>query len=131
MTGSLAPTPRHDQRPYSRRSRDAFARTASDRSPTPDQLTRTIERDHPPRRSEAGLTRSALKSSDLLRDAQAAPSRRWTNGPIQQRYRPVRPPCADTTWTPLATAGALQHPPSRALLGRVERGGVTSREEGL
>ena len=41
----------------------------------------------PPRRARPG---SALTSSDLLRDAQAAPSPRWTDGPIQQRYRPVR-----------------------------------------
>src|SRR5687768_5186792 len=67
------------------------------------------------------MPRSALKSSDLLRDAQAAPSPRWTNGPIQQRYRPVRPPCEDTTWTPLATAGALQHPPRPWLIRRLEQ----------
>ena len=59
------------------------------------------------------LPRSALKNSALLRDAQAAPSRRWPPPPIQPRYRRRRPPCEDTTWPPLATGGVLQHPPRR------------------
>jgi len=53
---------------------------------------------------------SALKTSALLRDAQAAPSLRWPP-PIQPRYRRWHPPCDGTTWPPLATGGALQHPP--------------------
>ncbi|GAA1258843.1 YqjF family protein [Pseudonocardia aurantiaca] len=36
----------------------------------------------------APVLRSALNNSALLRDAQAGTSRRWTVGPIQQRYRP-------------------------------------------
>jgi hypothetical protein len=50
---------------------------------------------------------SALNNSGLLRDAQAAPSPRWTIEPAQQRYRP------DTTWTPLAAAGVVQDTPRR------------------
>src|SRR6185312_2474644 len=60
----------------------------------------------------SGKGRSALEDSALLRDAQAAPSRRWPPPPIQPRYRRRRPPCDDTTWPPLATGGVLQHPPT-------------------
>jgi uncharacterized protein YecE (DUF72 family) len=75
------------------------------------QDPRPLRRDRPRR-----AARSALKSSGLLRGAQPAPSRRCADAPIQQRYRRIRAPCEVTTWTPLATAGAFQHPP-RSVLG--------------
>src|SRR4029453_11477204 len=53
----------------------------------------------------------ALKPSALLRDAQAAPSRRWPPPPIQPRYRWWHPPSDGTTWPPPPTGGCLQTPP--------------------
>src|SRR5947199_3249452 len=83
----------------------------------------------PPRRLRPCCpVRSALRSSALLRDAQAAPSLRWTPPPIQPRYRRRRPPCDDTTWPSLATGGALQRAPTAILTGMAGKPAKADKE---